>query len=81
MIRKVATWRVKVNSNNTLEEKNTEGLINDNKAYCANQSLFISKLIYKTVNLRLYKPLIRPVVTHGNETLKIKMQSNRVNYI
>ena len=63
---------VKVNGNNTLEEEIKERLVYGNKAYYANQSLFRSKLISKYTKWRLYKTLIRPVVTYASETWILK---------
>jgi hypothetical protein len=61
-----------VNSDNTIEQEIKERLAIGNKAYAAHSSLFKSKLISKTANLRLYQMAIRPTVTYACETWTLK---------
>ena len=39
-----------------------------NKAYCANAKLIKSKFLTKDTKMKMYKTMIRPVVTHLSET-------------
>jgi hypothetical protein len=57
-----------VNRNNSIEEEIKERISLGNKAYYAKQELFKSKLLTKKTKLRMYKSLVRPVVTYASET-------------
>jgi hypothetical protein len=61
-----------VNGDNTIEEEIKTRIIQGNKAYYANQILFKSKLIAKSLKLYFYTTVIRPVVTYGSETWVLK---------
>ena len=39
-----------------------------NKAYYANQKIFKSKLVSKKAKLKLYRTIMRPVITNASET-------------
>jgi hypothetical protein len=57
-----------VNGNNSIEEEINGRISLGNKAFYANQDLFESKLLTKNSKLRMYKTLVRPVVTYACET-------------
>jgi hypothetical protein len=61
-----------VNGNNSTEEEIKGRLSLGNKAFYANQDLFKSKLLTKNSKLRIYKTLVRPVVTYSCETWVLK---------
>jgi hypothetical protein len=43
-----------------------------NKAYYAKQKIFYNTLVSKKAKLKLYWTIIRPVITHANETWALK---------
>jgi len=61
-----------VNGNNSIEEEIKGRISLGNKAFYANQDLFRSKLLTKNSKLRMYKTLVRPVVTFACETWALK---------
>jgi len=61
-----------VNGNKSTEEEIKERISLRNKAFFANQDLFKSKLLTKNSKLRMYKTLVRPVVTYACETWLLK---------
>ena len=58
--------------NNSIEEEIKGRISLGNKAFYANQDLFKSKLMTKNSKLRIYKTLVRPVVTYACETWVLK---------
>ena len=60
---------------NTIEEEIKGRLIAGNKAYCANQKMFQSKLLSRKSKLKLYWTLIRPVAVYACETWVLKENS------
>ena len=65
-----------VNGNNSIEEEIKERISLGNKAFFANKDLFKSKLLTKNSKLRMYKTLVRPVVTYACETWVLKENIN-----
>jgi len=61
-----------VHINNSIEEEIKGRISLGNKAFYANQDLFKSKLLTKNSKLRMYKTLVRPVVTYACETRVLK---------
>jgi hypothetical protein len=61
-----------VNDNIPIEEEIKGRIFLGNKAYYANQNLFKSKLLTKNSKLRMYKTLVRPVVTYACKTWVLK---------
>jgi hypothetical protein len=64
-----------VNRNNTTEEEIKERVIAGNKAYYANRKMVQSKLLLRKSKLKLYRTLIRPIVTYASETWVLKENS------
>ena len=58
--------------NNSIEEEIKGRISLGNKAFYANQDLFKSKLMTKNSKLRIYKTLVRPVVTYACENWVLK---------
>jgi len=63
-----------INDNNSMEER----IVLGTKAYYANLKFFKSKLVTKYSKLKLYRSLIRPVVTNASETWVLK-ESSTIN--
>jgi len=61
-----------VNGNNSLEEEIRGRILKGNKAFCANKTLFKSKLVSRKSKLKLYWSAVRPIVVYGCETWVLK---------
>jgi hypothetical protein len=61
-----------LNGNNSIEEEIKRRISLGNKAFYANQDLFKSKLLTKDSKLKMYKMLVRPVVTYACESWVLK---------
>ena len=77
------TWRVELSVEMSLAgstgvlrnmwKRYTKGRISlRNKAFYANKDLFRSKLLTKNSKLRMYKTLVRPMITYACETWVLK---------
>jgi hypothetical protein len=66
-----------VNQNKTIEDESKERIIAGNKAFYANRKMFQSKLLSRKSKLKLYRTLIRPILTHVSETWVLKETSSR----
>jgi hypothetical protein len=64
-----------VNQNNTIEEEIKERITAGNKTFYANRKVFQSKLLSRKSKLKLYRTLIRPIVTYASETWDLKENS------
>mgnify|MGYP003623231221 CR=1 FL=1 len=53
---------------NNIQEEINKRILNSNKCYFAMIHLFKSKYLTRTTKVRLYKTLIKPVLTYGSET-------------
>jgi hypothetical protein len=67
-----------LNANNKMDIEIAERIANRNKAYCANVKLIKSKFLNKNTKIKIYKTMIRPVVTYSSEiwTLTAKDENN-----
>jgi hypothetical protein len=45
-----------------------ERIAKDNKAYCASAKLIKSKFLKKNTKMKIYKTMIRPIVTYSSQT-------------
>jgi uncharacterized Fe-S radical SAM superfamily protein PflX len=61
-----------VNDSNSNEEEIKERISLGTKAYHANQKFFNSRLVTKYSKLKLYRTVIRPIVTYASETWVLK---------
>jgi hypothetical protein len=52
-----------INVNNSIEEEIKERIVLGTKAYYANLKFFKSRLVTKQSKLKLYRTVIRPIVT------------------
>jgi len=64
-----------INDNNSIEEEIKESIVLGTKAYYANLKFFKSKLVTKYSKLKLYRSVIRPIVTYASETGVLKESS------
>ena len=56
-----------INDTNSIEEEVKESLALGIKAYCANLKFFKSRLVTKSLKLKLYRTVIRPTVTYDQK--------------
>jgi len=61
-----------INDSNSIEEKIKERIALGIKAYYANQKFFKGRLVTKYSKLKLYRTVIRPLVTHASDTRVLK---------
>jgi hypothetical protein len=61
-----------INDSNSIEEEIKERIALGIKAYYANQKFFQSRLVTKYSKLKLYRTIIRPIVTYASETGVLK---------
>ena len=57
-----------LNADNKINIEIAERIAGGNKAYLANAKLIKSKFLKKNIKMKIYKTLIRPVVTYSSET-------------
>jgi hypothetical protein len=57
-----------LNADNKMNIEIAEKIPESNKAYYANSKLIKLKLIKKNTKMRMYKTMIRPVLTYSSET-------------
>jgi hypothetical protein len=57
-----------LNADNKINIEIAERTARGNKAYLANAKLITSKFLKKNTKMKIYKTLIRPVVTYSSET-------------
>ena len=67
-------WSI-INDNNLIDEEIKERIALGTKAYYANQKFFKSTLVTKYSKLKLYRTVIRPIVTYASETWVLKETS------
>jgi len=61
-----------INVSNSIEEEIKERIVLGTKAYYANLKFFKSRLVTKQSKLKLYRTVIRPIVTYASETWVLK---------
>ena len=64
-----------INDNNSIEEEIKVRIALGTKAYYTNSKFFKSKLVTKYSKLKLYRSVIRPIVTYASETWVLKDSS------
>jgi len=57
-----------ISNDNSLQKETQRRILAGNRTYFAAISLFRNRLLSRATKIRLYKTLIRPVVTYGAET-------------
>jgi hypothetical protein len=62
-------------NDNSVEEEIKEKIALGTKAYYANLKFFKSKLVTKNSKLKLYRSVVRPIVTYASETWVLKESS------
>ena len=61
-----------INGSNSIEEKVKERIALGTKAHYTNQKFFKSRLVTKSSKLKLYRTVIRLIVTYASETWVLK---------
>jgi len=61
-----------INVSNSIEEEIKERIVLGTKTYYANLKFFKSRLVTKQSKLKLYRTVIRPIVTYASETWILK---------
>ena len=61
-----------INYSNSIEEEVKERIALGIKAYYANQKFFKDRLVTKSLKLKLYRTVIRPIVTYTSEIWVLK---------
>ena len=61
-----------INVGSSIEEEIKERIVLSTKAYYANLKFFKSRLVTKQSKLKLYRTVIRPIVTYASETWVLK---------
>jgi hypothetical protein len=61
-----------INDSNSVKEEFKERMALGIKAYCANRKFFKSRLVSKHSKLKLYRTVIRRIVTYTSETSVLK---------
>jgi hypothetical protein len=59
-------------TSNSIEKEIKERIALGTKAYYANLKFFKSRLVTKYAKLKLYRTVIRPIVTYASETSVLK---------
>jgi hypothetical protein len=57
-----------ISNDNSVQKEIQRRILAGNRTYFAAISLFSNRLLLRATKIRLYKTLIRPVVTYGAET-------------
>jgi len=57
-----------LNEDNKMNLEIAERIVKGNKVYFANAKLIKSKFLKKNTKMKIYKTMIRPVVTYSSET-------------
>ena len=57
-----------LNANNKINIEIAERIVTGNKAYYANAKLIKSKFLKRNTKMKIYKTILRPVITYSSET-------------
>jgi len=57
-----------LNANNKINIEIAERIVKGNKAYYANATLIKSNFLKRNTKMKIYKTIIRPVITYSSET-------------
>jgi len=60
-----------ISNDNSVQKEIQRRILAGSRTYFASISLFRNRLLSRATKIRLYKTLIRPVVTYGEETWKL----------
>ena len=67
-----------MNADNKMNIEIAERIAKGNKANCANAKLIKSKFLKKNTKMKIYKTMIRPVVTHSSETWTLTAKDENI---
>jgi hypothetical protein len=67
-----------LNADNKMNIEIAERIAKGNKAYYANAKLKKSKFLKKNINIKIYKTMIRPVVTYSSETWTLRAKEENL---
>jgi hypothetical protein len=59
---------VQINSQNKIRDEIRKRIQAGNRCYYANKKLSLNKILNHKSKIQIYKTIIRPTVTYGNET-------------
>jgi hypothetical protein len=62
-----------INVSNSIEEEIKERIVLGTKGYYANLKFFKSRQFTKQLKLKLYRTVIRPIVTYASETISTQV--------
>jgi hypothetical protein len=70
-----------ISNDNSVQREIQRRILAGYRTYFAAIRLFKNRLLCRTTKIRLYKTLIRPIVTYGAETRKITKKEEQILFI
>ena len=69
-----------LNADNKINIEIAKRMAKGNKAYYANAKLIKSKFLKRNTKMKIYKTIIRPVVTYSSETWALTAKDEKTTY-
>jgi len=66
-----------ISNDNSVQKEIQRRILAGSRTYFAAVSLFRNRLLFRATKIRLYRTLIRPVVTYGAETWTIRKKEEQ----
>jgi len=70
-----------LNADNKINIEIAERIVRDNKVYYVNAKLIKSKFLKRNTKMKIYKTIIRPVVTYSLETWTLTAKHENILHI